>query len=153
SQREGPGPKKLLPRLLAVARLADPDPWRNRFRQAEVRQSLKKLEQLAGEVVIAEQSPHILATLADLLQYRGGDGLAVLHAALLHYPNDVWLNYCMGKWRKDEPDRGEGYFQTVVALRPKSGTAYFNLGVALFWRHKPGQAIAAYQKAIEFGKA
>ena len=53
--------------LLAVARAADPDPWRNRFRDAAVWNDRTALERLAREAKVSELSPQILIALGVLL--------------------------------------------------------------------------------------
>ena len=49
--------------LLAVARAADPDPWRNRFRDAAVWNDRTALERLAREAKVSELSPQIINAL------------------------------------------------------------------------------------------
>jgi serine/threonine-protein kinase len=84
-------------RLLELARAADPDPWRDRFRDAAVwgdREALAGLakEVLAREVNVRQQLPTVLASLGWLLRERGGDPMALFDRALLHHPRDFWLH-------------------------------------------------------------
>ncbi len=82
--------------LLAVARAADPDPWRNRFRDAAVWQDRTALERLAREAKVNELSPQILSALGQLLGVRDADATPLLTAAQRRYPSDFWLNFNLG---------------------------------------------------------
>jgi tetratricopeptide (TPR) repeat protein len=139
---------KLLLSLLAVARRADPDPWRDQFRQAvAVGLGLPKIKQLANEVQPAHQTPQILRALAEHLSGRGGDAVPLLHAALGKYPRDFWLNLSLARYFK-EPMRQEGYYQAALTLRPKSALAHFMLGIVLYVQKDYKEARAKFEQAI-----
>ncbi|HEV7924957.1 MAG TPA: tetratricopeptide repeat protein, partial [Verrucomicrobiae bacterium] len=61
-----------LARLLELARIADPDPWRTRFRDPAVWRNRIALIRLANEVKVEQQTPTILTALANRLLPTSG---------------------------------------------------------------------------------
>jgi tRNA A-37 threonylcarbamoyl transferase component Bud32/tetratricopeptide (TPR) repeat protein len=105
----GPGP--VARHALAVSRLADPDPWRNQFRDAVERRDLPALRKMAGEKNAADLPVPILivfgAAVADRsyvdpksgwITYWPSDrvGVALLREARRRAPGDFWANYQLG---------------------------------------------------------
>jgi serine/threonine-protein kinase len=137
--------------LLAVARLADPDSWRNRSRAAEVWRNRRALERLAREANVSELSPQTVFALAGQLRGCGADSVPLLKAAQRRYPGDFWLNMELGSVlvasKRDE--EGLGYLRAAVALRPRAGAAHTNLGLALAQAGRVDEGIAEYKKALE----
>src|SRR5439155_23015879 len=82
--------RKLLRRLLHVARRADPDPWRDRFRHLEIWRQKTDLNNLKTLIDLPRQSPPIIVALARRLQTMGEDPVPLLRSALLAYPRDFW---------------------------------------------------------------
>ncbi len=137
--------------LLAVARAADPDPWRNRFRDAAVWNDRTALERLAREANASKLSPQILSALGVLLVARDADAVPLLTAAQRQYPSDFWLNAVLGmalhiakRW-----EEAIGYYRAALALRPSASSVYSNLGIALQEKGRVDEAVAEYQKALE----
>jgi tetratricopeptide (TPR) repeat protein len=135
-------------RVLAVARQADPDPWRDRLREGSVRNNLAQLEELAREVRVEQQSPQVLETLAMLLTEKGGQGAPVLRKAVRHHLRDFWLYFALGYLATD-PVEEAGWFQAALAVRPSSGPAHNNLGFALHGRKDLAGAIHHYHIALK----
>lgn len=143
-------------RILAVVRQADPDGWRNRFRDPGLRGNRKALEALADRPEVADLSATSVVLLGRALQNVGAipKSLTVLTAAQERHPNDFWLNIEVGGvllWKMNPPraQRAAQYFRAALALRPNNAGVYCNLAGAL--RHSPDeldQAITAYRKAI-----
>ncbi len=144
--------RPLRARLLEVARTADPQPWRDRFRQANVWDDRGKLEALAREVDCAAQPPYLLSALAYRLRRTGGDAPAVLRRALVHHPRDFWLFFELGHLSKD-PTEQAGAFRAALAIRPDSGVVYYSVGVLQQGRGKLDEARACYRRAIELEPA
>jgi tetratricopeptide (TPR) repeat protein len=137
--------------LLAVARSANPNPWRDRFRDAAVWKDRSALERLAREANMSELSPQVLFALGVLLANHGADAVPLLMTAQRHYPSDFWLNLELG-WVLNDAKRWEeaiGYYRAALALRPATVVVYNNLGNALRDMGRPNEAILEYQKALE----
>jgi serine/threonine-protein kinase len=136
---------------LAVARAADPDPWRNRLRNTEVWMNRSAVERLAREAKVRELSPQILTDLGAMLKERGADAVPLLTAAQRHYPNDFWLSFSLAQVLRDAKrwDEAIGYYRAALAVRPAATAVYNNIGRALHAKGCVEEAIAEYQKAIE----
>jgi serine/threonine-protein kinase len=145
--------------LLDVARRADPDDWRGRFRDPERwndQASMAALarELLADEQQLARQKPALLLTLGSTLHgKRPGAGqseeLPLLAAAQARHPDDFWLNYTLGtalhaakKW-----DEAVGFLRAAVALRPSVSAVHYNLGNVLRDQQRLDEAIQEYRRA------
>src|SRR5207249_1055656 len=86
-------------RLLAIGREADSDPWRNRLRDALVRDDRDELKRLAGDPGAGDQ-PVISVTLLGRGLARLGEreaALDLLRRAQRRNPNDFWLNHELGQ--------------------------------------------------------
>jgi tetratricopeptide (TPR) repeat protein len=142
--------QKLAERLVELARLADPDPWRDQVRDLSTWQSPPKLQQLAKSVEPQHQAPPILVLLAEELRRQVGakEEAALLRSALLHHPADYWLNYFLG-YSSTDPGEQAGCFRAALAIRPDSSPAHLGLGNALYDTKDLEGAIACYQKALE----
>jgi tetratricopeptide (TPR) repeat protein/tRNA A-37 threonylcarbamoyl transferase component Bud32 len=137
--------------LLAVARGADPDPWRDRFRDPKLWQDRKALQRLARQAKVQQLSPQLVAALATVLAWRGGDALGLLTAAQRRSPQDFWLNFQLGNALQEAQKPGEaaiGYYRAALALRPKASAVYHNLGVALAAKGERDEAITCFQQAL-----
>jgi serine/threonine-protein kinase len=137
-------------RLLEVARLADPDPWRDQVRDQNTWQNVPKMQQLAGTVQPAEQTPPILALLARRLSFKGArqEAAAFLRTALVHYSADFWLNFELG-FRSDELGEQAGCYRAALAVRPDSALVLNNLGFTLRRKKEVVGAITCFVKALE----
>jgi serine/threonine-protein kinase len=142
--------------LLGVARLADPDPWRDRFRDPAVRGDHKALRALADEALrddgkeLGQLSPQALDALGELLG-RGADAVPLLRAAQRRYPDDFWLSLHLGSAleRTNHYDEALGYCLVAVALRSDSSGARNNLGIALAEQGDMDGAAAELRRAID----
>jgi serine/threonine-protein kinase len=156
----------LLPRLLEVARLADPDPWRNQVRDLKTWEHVPTMRHLADVVQPAQQTPQILVLLAKRLHFAGvrrlqsksealkqeaatllQEGAALLRGALVHYPADFWLNWELG-FRSRDLGEQIGSYRAALSVRPTSALTYNNLGWALHEKKDAAGAIAHYRKAL-----
>jgi serine/threonine-protein kinase len=143
--------------LMAVARRADPDDWRDRFRDPKAHRDRSTLQRLADELLSDEakklkaQSPRVLAGLGNALMGAQGDAVPLLTEAREHYPSDFWLNFYLGNALVKAQKWGDaaGYYRAALAVRPNTPAVYNNLGSALL-KGRLGGAIRAYQKAIHF---
>ncbi|HZN34275.1 MAG TPA: protein kinase [Pirellulaceae bacterium] len=85
-------------RLLETAREADPDPWRNKLRDAIARQDRAALEALALESEVRNQPAVSRALLGKaLIDARSFQAaVATLEDARWQHPGDFWITYHLG---------------------------------------------------------
>ena len=139
---------KVRARLLKIARAADPDPWRDRFRQVDVWQDKGKLKSLADQVDYAQQSPQLLAAFGHCFSSVGGDAAGFYRRALVQHPRDFWLCFEFGLASKNHAEQA-GAFRAALAARPEAAVASYNLGVIQQAERQLDEAVACYRKAIE----
>jgi Flp pilus assembly protein TadD len=154
--------------LLAIAKTVDPDPWRNRLRDAVARSDQQALVDLAASADVRQLPPQTLLLLGRTLAWSdalyadnkriAGDrkGLALLLKAQQQYPQDVWINATLG-WlclntglRKHEAVR---FYGAAVALRPDNAYLRSGLGAALLAQGSLEEAVFELSKAIELNPA
>jgi serine/threonine protein kinase/Tfp pilus assembly protein PilF len=142
-------------KLVEIARQADSDDWRNRFREALLLQDRQALEKLADAVPIRAVPPATVYLLAPALKGLGAvdKAMAVLREALRHHPDDFWLNDAGGWFNKEaQPPRyGEAlrYYQAALAVRPQSAGAHVDVADMLSRTGALEESLAEYCKAIE----
>jgi tetratricopeptide (TPR) repeat protein len=143
-------------RLLAVARLADPDEWRNCFRDSTVYQNRAALEELARRPEVARLPAATAANLGQALREARAPGpvvIEVLRQARQRHPRDFWINHDLGiaLLHRDPPalDEAVGLLRVAVALRPQSPGAHLNLAFGLRKQENWVDAAACYRRAIE----
>jgi serine/threonine-protein kinase len=144
---------------MAVARVIDPNPWRDRLR-AQIRGPEKgALARIADDAKGLEGQPGqsllLLGRwlLAEKDRFRAE---AVLTRAWKAEPNDFWVNDLLGSmytWDVQmfgpqwQPQLASRYYSVTVALRPNSATTHINLAYALCtW--KLDEAIAETREAV-----
>jgi serine/threonine-protein kinase len=134
---------------LAVARLADAEGGRARFRVPQVRGDRAALERLVQGAREERLSPQLLYALTMALDESGGDPVPLLRSAQERYPADFWLNFTLGTFLwSAKPEEAVGYLRAALALRPNCSTVYSNLGNALGRKGQVEEAIACHHKAI-----
>jgi tetratricopeptide (TPR) repeat protein len=143
-------------RLLEVARVADPDPWRGSLREALAAgpKGSAELKELVASAPVKELPPSTLTLLADVLRNAGALPLAeqVLREAQLRHPADFWINHNLAfllgtELRPPQLDEAIACYRVAVALRPQSPGVHLNLGSALEAKGRPDQAIVAFHEA------
>jgi tetratricopeptide (TPR) repeat protein len=148
--------------LLTVARRADPDPWRDRLREALGRKDRKALAELAAGPEVLALPPATVQLLGEMLRHTGQRPLAeeIYRRALWRHPGDFWINHNLALALTNRGAAAEaeavGFFRVALALRPDSPGVYINLGSALWRRRKLAEAEAAFREALrlkpDFGK-
>jgi serine/threonine protein kinase/Flp pilus assembly protein TadD len=144
--------------LVAVARAADPDPWRNRLRDALEEKDPKALEELVASAPTGEWSGATLVLLARLSRGNpiGERVVDLLRHARQRYPADFWINLELGHHLTDlrppQTEEAIRYYTVAVALRPQSPIGRVNLGNVLREKGALDEAIAEYQEAIHIKK-
>jgi serine/threonine-protein kinase len=142
--------------LLAVARRADGNAGRDRFRDPEAWADRARLQDLATELLADEAKlaglpPPLVDSLGDRLREMGGEAVPLLKAGQSRWPKDFWLNFNLAIALRKEKNwaEAEGYYRVAVALRPEAAAAHNDLGTLLLDLKRPQEALAAFHKAIE----
>ncbi|MCI0334265.1 MAG: protein kinase [Planctomycetes bacterium] len=143
-------------RLIDVLHAADPDPWRQRVREAMARKDQLALANLVTSADLDRQPAATLTLLYSALWASGKlrEQELILRRAQWKYPADYWINHRLGVdliWRESRKDArdGIGFVRAAVALRPQSSHSVMNLGNGYKHLGQHDQAIACYRKAIE----
>jgi hypothetical protein len=91
-QNRGSGDQEKRGRLLAVAQQADPDPWRNRLREARRTGNVSK--ELLRSAPVEELPAATLGMLGRLAAFGAGpEDVELLRRAQRRYPADFWINH------------------------------------------------------------
>jgi tetratricopeptide (TPR) repeat protein/serine/threonine protein kinase len=141
-------------RLLAIARRADSDPWRDNFREVFGRQDAKALKSMAREQGFLSQpaSSALMLQAALVNTDQVSLGIDVLHRAQRRYPDDFWLNQALAidlmKLKKARPGEALGFLRAALALRPQSPGAHLNLGSALLDQGRNAEAESEFREAL-----
>jgi serine/threonine-protein kinase len=140
--------------LLAVARQADPDPWRDRLREPATWSDRQALERLARQADIANQPAQTLTDLARVLRAREGDVVPLLRAAQLRHPQDFWVHFDLGYalQKAQRWDEAIGCYRAALSLRPETTVVLNNLGVALYDKGLLDEAIGHFQQALQLDR-
>jgi tetratricopeptide (TPR) repeat protein len=133
--------------LMQAARLADPDPWRDQVRDPKNWKNKAGLQKLADQADLGAHSPQVIFLLAWCLKHSGGEAAPLLRQALVHHPDDFWLNFSLGALAQTAVEQMSCY-QAALAIRPRSSVAYFNVGAILLSQQKKQEAIICFNKAI-----
>jgi tetratricopeptide (TPR) repeat protein len=140
--------------LLAIARAADDDPWRNRLRDIalHLEEDEDALTNLAASAPIEELPPATVVRLGELLDAEDMTETAVtlLRRAQRAHPDDFWINSRLGQFsyklkRWDEVVR---FASAAIALRPASPDSYGRLGSALVNKGNWDEGVANARKAV-----
>ncbi len=136
--------------LRETARLADPDPWRDRVRDPQTWRDPVAVQKLLQVAEMGKQSPQILQTAGTQLRQKKLAPAAWLRSALLYYPQDVWLHLDLASNAANAHDKMAG-IQAALALRPRCQLLYNDVGVYLLEMGRVDSAIEHFRKAIELG--
>jgi tetratricopeptide (TPR) repeat protein len=155
-RRTRPAGAKRWQDLLAVARAADDDDFRNQLRRALGQWPFDRpaLERLAASDGLTKRPAPTLVLLGSSLRRSGAlkAAVTVLRQAQQRYPNDFWANYALGfyllemrppRWQEALP-----FCTAALGLRPESTGVRINLGIALANTGDLDGALAVYQEAI-----
>jgi len=139
--------------LFQIARVSDPDPWRNQVRSALEAGNVARLRELADAAEPDRQPPPSLWLMGRALFWVGDPARAraFLEEARRVYPEDYWINLDLALFYRIEPSRpglSLVYASSAVALRPASAVAQARLADALARRGALRGAEAAYREAV-----
>jgi tetratricopeptide (TPR) repeat protein len=142
-------------RLMAVARLADPDPWRNRVRDALETRDARTLQQIAASPSVIDLPVQMLTLFCETLDQIVGShaGEGVLRQAQRQYPDDFQINFQLA-WvldHRDNPQLEESirFYTAALSLRPRGTVTRGLLAEHLHDLGRDSEAIAEYRKGFE----
>jgi serine/threonine-protein kinase len=148
-------------RLLEVAEIADPDPWRNRLRDAldllptNRDKALATLRELSASADPEKLPGASSARLANALLWLGerDTAVALYRQAQRAHPGDFWINWELANElkRAGQLDEAIRFFSVAVVIRPRSGLALTGLASALHQNGMLEDAAATYREAIRTG--
>jgi serine/threonine protein kinase/tetratricopeptide (TPR) repeat protein len=156
--QEGEEPRQKRGLLLAVARLADPDPWRNRLRDMVVSGDISDLGPLARSAPVEELPAATLGLLARLAdespEPMSEPVLDALRTAQQRFPGDYEINRHLAYGLTRSPtvesqQEAIGYFRAALALRPDDELRR-GLAVCLLKAGKPAEAEAIYRRLSDY---
>ncbi len=138
-------------KLVEVARLADPDPYRDRLRaslpEGDAEARIAALRRLALDPAAMDQPAPSLVLLALSLDEARDmpSSIALLRKAQQRHPLDVWVNYFLGKalCQTGSTDEGITFLSIARGLHPETG---HDLAHALEVRGRDAEAIAAFRE-------
>jgi tetratricopeptide (TPR) repeat protein len=142
--------------LVRVARLADPDPWRNRLRDAidlmlaDKPRARLELERLVADAsgLTAASAERLARALADLGNREAA--VALDRAAQRAHPDDFWINSNLAAalLAAHQYDEAVRFASVAVAIRPQSVHALVALGRALHLAGRTDDAAATLREAL-----
>jgi serine/threonine-protein kinase len=136
--------------ILAVARLADPEPtWRDRVRDPGTGTKLADLEPLAATAPLDRPSVALHLALAHRLRRAGGDDVGFLRRVQFANPDDFWVTFhlALSLDLRQEPD-AIGFYQAARAIRPRGLAALNNLGAALHIQGRISEELELRRNAV-----
>ena len=129
-RREAKRPVAAWRKPIEAARLADPEPYRDRLRTILLAEDRKPQAEALKALAAAPEAAELPAptavllgqTLADLGQAEAA--VALLRAAAGRHPGDVWVNYALAgaldKLRPSAREEAVRYYTAARALRPET---------------------------------
>lgn len=147
--------RKGLERPLAIARAADPDPWRDRFRQSDAWYDRDTLITLCQEARFAEAPPpaHQVVIAGVLLGGLGARDktIEILRDAHQRNPLDFWVNIELGNalTLSGRHEDASQYYRAAVTVQPANAGAWVSLAGGLSHGGSAEEAIIAARHATE----
>ncbi len=133
--------------VLAVARLADPDPWRTCARDPLTFWNLASLKELTTDAPIPGQSVQLLVAVGERLHTADPKAaLPFLRTVQQAHPGDFFANFWVA--RAEDSAHAVGYYRVAQALRPNTAVANANLALALWKQGWKEEALRYFQRAI-----
>jgi serine/threonine-protein kinase len=150
-ERERPRREK----VTRVARAADPDPWRDSFRDALARVDRARMKELAAAADVKRLPPPTIVTLGLTLGGSTRDAERLFRAAQPHHPTDFWINLYLGHaiysraTDRDGAAQSVSYYRACLVARPETAAVYNDLALALQKQGDLAGAGTAAQRAVE----
>jgi tetratricopeptide (TPR) repeat protein len=146
-------------RLFAIAKLADPDPVRGRYRDAMFDGDAAKLAELAEGVSRSSLSASTLNMLASALWVHRRDradeirSIEMTRLSQLRSPESIWVRFqlCERLYEIGETEESIRWAETICSMRPDSDYAVGLLAKALAWRGDFDEAEKLCRDALSGG--
>jgi tetratricopeptide (TPR) repeat protein/tRNA A-37 threonylcarbamoyl transferase component Bud32 len=141
--------------LLAVAKAADEDRWRNGLRDALAAEDQNAPQALAASADVRRLPPQTLVLLGRTLrEFAPEKALPILREAHWHHPGDLWINdslgvLCMASLRPPQYDEALRFYTAALSLRPGNPCMMAQVGHALLGKGALEEALATFDKVIE----
>ncbi|MFG0316704.1 MAG: protein kinase, partial [Planctomycetota bacterium JB042] len=137
-----------LSRVYEVARLADPEPWRDRVRVAVAQQDAEAIDALAAEASMDGQPVPVLLSVGLSLLRAGRDGTGFVKRVHFAHPDDFWVNIALSYMLRFD-DEAVGYSRAALAVRPRAVLAMSSLASALAQQGRSEEAHRYWRRALE----
>jgi serine/threonine protein kinase/Tfp pilus assembly protein PilF len=140
-------------KLLMIAKIVDPDPWRVEMRNAMARHDVRALQRLADTAHVRESPVPTLSLLVYIADPPAQRSL--LLQAHREHPEDYWINFQLGwgfaHWPEPHHDSDQAirFFTVAIAIRPRFAPSRNHLADELRGRGRFDEAIAEWEKSIE----
>jgi serine/threonine-protein kinase len=135
--------------LMNTARLADPDPWRDRVRNPWDFWVGAHIKELAQSAPLQGQSLQILVGLGErLMHVDPSSAVPYLLRVQQQNPSDFYANFSLGRALYPDP-MAIAYFQAAVALRPDAAAPLAYVGALLKSQGHPQEALPYLQRALQ----
>jgi tetratricopeptide (TPR) repeat protein len=141
-------------RLLAAARAADPDEWRNRVRTALEQRDDKALEKLAASAHVSDLPVPTLSLVVFRPDRDPQVVLSLLRRAQQAHPDHFPINFQLafilhnGRPTKQQLDEAIRFYTAALALRPRNAHTWFWIAQALKDCGRVDEQIACDRAAI-----
>jgi serine/threonine protein kinase len=140
-------------RLIVVAREADPDPWRNRLRQAWKRDELVEMAASAPLETLPAATLYLFMEAAMFQRANDERMQEKMRQIQRSHADDFWINYALAEFFSNtEPpqlDEAIRYYSVAIGLRPKAAAAHNNLGTVLLKQGRKAEGVAELRRAVE----
>jgi eukaryotic-like serine/threonine-protein kinase len=143
-------------RLVAVARAADPDPWRDRLRDTVGRMGgglarrLEVLERLAATADVEHLPVTSVTRLATSLAIFGrrDTAIALLRRAQASHRDDFWVNADLARelMAANRPEEAVRFYAVAAGVGPQSPLALGGLGRAILLNGQPAEAADLFRQ-------
>ncbi len=136
--------------ILEIARLTDPDPWRDRVRDQASWADIARIEELAETVDVGAQPVNLLVALGTRWRRLGGDPTDFLRRVHRQHPDDFWVNFELGHLLATR-DAAEsiGFNRAAMAVRPSAAAPRYNLAVSLRRTGRIDDAVHHLRRVLE----
>jgi eukaryotic-like serine/threonine-protein kinase len=139
--------------ILLLLQALDPDPFRNRFREAIVAKNRDVIKALGTQEELTSQPTRFLSSLGYLELLSLSDRERILRVARNAKPDDFPTLMALGSLfrinQKDTASQRLQIYEAAISVRPKNPIAWLNYGLALADSGDSPAAMQAYNKVLQ----